>query len=511
MAHYNPEAETELRVDASPVGLGAILMQSDGKEVRPVAYASRSLTDVERRYSQTEREALAVVWGCERFHLYLYGTEFKLYTDHKPLEFIYSPKGNPPPRIERWALRLQPYRFKVVHMPGKTNPADVLSRLPVSAQPPRERNIAEEYINFIAAKAVPKAVTLEQIAQATEDDKVLRCVQQCLSDNHWPHAPDIQKFATVRDELSTSQGLLLPGTRIVIPQCLRQRTLSLAHEGHQGMVRTKQLLRQKVWWPGIDTEVENLIKTCLPCQSTRPPPAPEPLRPSTMPPKPWQSIHIDLCGPFPTGESLLVCVDACSRWPEVAILRTTTSDVIIRHLRRIFATHGLPEQVTSDNGSNLVSVEMEDFLSSHGIRHRKVTPYWPQANATVERFNRTVEKAIRTAHVEGRDWKKELDTFLLNYRATPHAMTGASPAKIMLGREIRTKVPEFSQPTQSDALRSALVRDKKNKVKMQQYHDTRNKSTSSTVLVGDMVLLKQPKSSKLATPFDPRPYRVLKR
>ncbi|CAB3985107.1 Transposon Tf2-9 poly [Paramuricea clavata] len=364
MAHYNPEAETELRVDASPVGLGAILMQSDGHETRPVAYAT--LTDVERRYSQTEREALAVVWGCEKFHLYLYGTTFKLFTDHKPLEFIYSPKGKPPPRIERWVLRLQPYRFKVVHMPGKTNPADVLSRLPISGQPTRERNVAEEYINFITEKAVPKAMTLEQISKATQDDVILQRVQQCLLHNHWPDNPDLQRFAKVRDELSASQGLLLRGTRIVVPKCLRHQTLSLAHEGHQGIVRTKQLLRQKVWWPGIDAEVETLVKTCLPCQSTMPPTVPEPLRPSTMPSKPWQSIHIDLCGPFPSGESLLVCVDACSRWPEVEIIRATSSEVIIRRLQKIFATHGLPEQVTSDNGSNLVSREIEDFFSSHG-------------------------------------------------------------------------------------------------------------------------------------------------
>ena len=88
MAHYNPEAETELRVDANPVGLGAILMQSDGQKVRLVAYASRTFTEVDRRYSQTEREALAVVLWCEKFHLYLYGTQFKLYTDHKPLKMI---------------------------------------------------------------------------------------------------------------------------------------------------------------------------------------------------------------------------------------------------------------------------------------------------------------------------------------------------------------------------------------------------------------------------------------
>ena len=284
---------------------------------------------------------------------------------------------------------------------------------------------------------------------------------------HWPDNPDLQRFAKVRDELSASQGLLLRGTRIVMPKCLRHQTLSLAHEGHQGIAHSKQLLRQTVWWPGIDAEAETLVKTCLPCQSTMPPTLPEPLRPSTMPSKPWQSIHIDLCGPFPSGESLLVCVDACSQWPEVEIIQATSSEVIIRRLQNIFATHGIPEQVTSDNGYNLVSREIEGF-SSYGIYHRKVTPYWPQANATIERFNRTVEKAIRTAHVEGRDWRKALDTFLFNYRATPHAMTGVSPAKIMFGREIRTKVPEISKSEQSETLDSALARDKRNKEKMQQ-------------------------------------------
>ena len=159
---------------------------------------------------------------------------------------------------------------------------------------------------------------LEQIAKATQEDTVLQQVQRCLLQNQWSTAPDIQQFSRVRDELSTSQGLLLKGTRIVMPKCLRRQTL--AHEGHQGIVRTKQLLRQKVWWPGMDTEAETLIKACVPCQSIMPPSTPEPLYPLRMPSKPWQSIHIDLCGPFPTGESLLVCVDACLRWPEVEII-----------------------------------------------------------------------------------------------------------------------------------------------------------------------------------------------
>ena len=89
-----------------------------------------TLSKVEQRFSQTEKEALGVVFGCEKFHIYLIGIEFELHTDHKPSEVIYHPKAKPSARIERWVLRLQQYQFKLRHRPGKTNPADVLSRKP---------------------------------------------------------------------------------------------------------------------------------------------------------------------------------------------------------------------------------------------------------------------------------------------------------------------------------------------------------------------------------------------
>ena len=175
VAHYDQSADTELKVDASLVGLGAILLQRTKGAVRPVAYTSRTLTDVERRYSQNEKEALAVVWACECFHIYLYGKPFTLFTDHKPLEIIYNPKSKPPSRIERWALRLQPYQFTIVHMAGKTNSANVLSRLPLDNQPFQERDLASvmSYINYVASNAVPKALSLEQIETATAADPVL--------------------------------------------------------------------------------------------------------------------------------------------------------------------------------------------------------------------------------------------------------------------------------------------------------------------------------------------------
>ena len=118
------------------------------------------------RYSQTEREALAVVWGCERFHMYLTGAQFDLVTDHKALEMIYSPKSKPPARIERWALRLQQYDYKVVYRRGDENPANTLSRMPLPSRQSKP-NTADEYVKFVALHAMPKGMTLEEVAEAT--------------------------------------------------------------------------------------------------------------------------------------------------------------------------------------------------------------------------------------------------------------------------------------------------------------------------------------------------------
>jgi hypothetical protein len=169
------------------VGLGAILTQktSDSGE-NIVAYASRSLSPVEQRNSQTEREALACVWGCEKFHLYVYGAPFTLITDHKPLIHIFNnPKAKPPARLERWNLRLQPYNFTVRYEPGKTNPADYISRHPLQNQPLRERNIAEEYVSLLTTSAVPIAMTLAEIQDATLKDPTLQRLAEMIRSQQW--------------------------------------------------------------------------------------------------------------------------------------------------------------------------------------------------------------------------------------------------------------------------------------------------------------------------------------
>jgi len=507
MAYFSTEAETRIIVDASPVGLGAILtqQQQDGS-YQPVIYASRTLTDTEKRYSQTEKEALAVVWGCERFQIYLLGSRFELITDHKPLEVIYSTKSKPCARIERWVLRLQPFEFTVKYKPGPTNAADALSRL-TQTDSPNEENEGDDYIRYVMQHSIPKAFYMEEIQKATEEDEELCGVMRHLQNSHEDKYKGVYKKDIT--EMSVCDDIVLKGTRIVMPESLRNRTLKLAHETHQGIVRTKQLMREKVWWPSLNKDIEKLISTCHVCQvlsdhDMRP----EPMRPTELPSRPWEHISIDLCGPFPTGENLLVVVDYYSRWPEVGLLKSTNTQSVIKALDKIFARHGLPDKLTSDNGPQFRSEEFREFLQRNAIQHRKTTPYWPQANGEVERMNRSILKAIRAANLEKKNWRSELQNFLLAYRTTPHATTGKSPAELLMNRKLRTKLPVVLETVKNSDVK---LKDSSMKTKGKEYADTVRKAEKSTISVGDKIILRQKHENKLSPKFNPIPYTVVEK
>ena len=252
MAYYNSDWETELITDASPVGLGAILTQYNSKnpdEKTIVAYASRILSDTERRYSHIEKEALASVWGCERFHIYIYGRQFKLITDNKATELIYkNPRSKPPARIQRWHIRLNQYDFRIIHRAGKTNIADFLSRQPIENP---EKPYADEYVNYIEKNAVPKAISLERVIEETKNDKVLQKVIKMIKSDKKTNDPELKPYEKIKSELTiTNNNVILRDNQIIMPKSLQETTIELAHRGHQGLEKTKRLLRSKAWFPG---------------------------------------------------------------------------------------------------------------------------------------------------------------------------------------------------------------------------------------------------------------------
>lgn len=379
--------------------------------------------------------------------MYLYGIEFELYTDHKPLETIYSSRSKPCARIERWILRLQPYRFTVKYLPGEQNIADSLSRLLQAenqAGPSAAHKLSDEFVRFVAVTASPRAMITREIEEVSAEDEEFSELRHCIKSGTWKDG-QLKQYVSVVSELCVIGKLILRGTRIVIPSKLRPRVLTLAHEGHPGIVSMKQRLRSKVWWFGIDKETARFCKTCFGYQLVSSPSHPEPIKSTPLPQGPWQDLALDLLGPLPSGDSVLVVVDYFSRYYEIEIMRSTTSEKIIESLEGIFMIHGLPLSVTSDNGPQFISSEFERYLERCRIEHKKTTPLWPQANGEVERQNRSLLKRMRIAQAKGKQWKEEVRKYLIAYRSTPHTTTGVSPAKLLFGRKIRTKLPEFHE------------------------------------------------------------------
>ncbi|XP_052809259.1 uncharacterized protein LOC128237717 [Mya arenaria] len=219
-----------------------------------------------------------------------------------------------------------------------------------------------------------------------------------------------------------------------------------------------------------------------------------------LPSQPWEHLSADFLGPLPSGENLLVIVDYYSRWIEVFIMKTTTSEKIINCLDSIFCVHGIPVSLQTDNAQNFNSKELNDYLTDLNIEHRNTTPYWPQANGEVEIQNKSIMKRLRIAHVEKKNMRTELQTYLMMYRYTPHSTTGMSPAEMLFKRKIRTKIPDISDYRVSD--HEIRDRDSERKGKGKIYGDNRRNARESDIKEGDLVLVKQKKQDKLSTVFN---------
>ena len=362
-------------------------------------------------------------------------------TDHKPLLGILGPKKGVPAvaaaRLQRWALLLAAYQYDIEFRSTKAHGnADALSRLPLQ-EGNKEKPSETRMCNLRQIESLP--LSSKTVSIATRRDPILSKVRSYIL-RGWPEqvAKSLQPYRSRIAELTVEEGCLLWGGRVIIPSSLQTTVLAELHKEHIGISRMKALARSHVWWTGMDKDIENTAKACESCQSVKQAPSRAPLHPWIWPGQPWQRLHIDFAGPF-MEKSFLIVVDAHSKWADVVEMSSTTTARTITALRRLFANHGIPEQIVSDNGPQFISSEFEGFMRRNGIRHTRVSPYHPAANGEAERFVRTFKEAMKASKGDGLTWTHRLDNFLLTYRTTPHATTGTPPCELLMGRSLRTR------------------------------------------------------------------------
>ncbi|XP_049279424.1 uncharacterized protein K02A2.6-like [Anopheles funestus] len=452
LTQYDPALPLILATDASKTGLGAVLSHkmNNGLE-RPIAYASCTMSATEQRYPVIDKEALAIVWAVKKFFNYLYARKFTLVTDHKPLTQILHPEKSLPTlcisRMANYADYLAHFNFEVVYRSTNDNKnADYCSRIPSSEKRSDVNKLAlfgggndgeDEFEGFVLHQIQQLPIRAEQIARETRKDDHLGKI---LKDLEMGRDLSNAGYKAPESKYNLVANCLLFELRFVIPCIFRPSILKDLHSAHIGMVKMKALARSYVYWPGIDTDIEKLAKACGECAQTASSPPKYNQHHWEYPSNPWDRVHVDYAGPV-AGAMLLVVVDAHSKWTEVRVTHSTTTAATIAILDDLFASYGAPVTVVTDNGPQFVSEEFKTFLQRSGVKwHKTSAPYHPATNGQAERYVQTVKKALKAMNTTSTTLSSNLNEFLQQYRKVPHSETGEPPAKLFLGRNIRSRL-----------------------------------------------------------------------
>ncbi|XP_033126376.1 uncharacterized protein LOC117124300 [Anneissia japonica] len=440
LQYYNPNKATILEVDASQKGLGACILQNG----KAVAFASKSLSPAQANYSNIERETLALVFGINRFHTYLFGKEFLVETDHKPLEMIWKkPLTSTPPRLQRQLIKIQGYDCTIKYKPGSLMVlSDTLSRLPNPSKTQDvpiklevddiEDTLNTDLMSFATSKQ-------EELQNETSNDRVLQTLWQIVIAG-WPEnikqvPEDIRVFWPYRDEIGISNGVMFNGIRVIIPKNLQTNILEQLHQGRMGIERTRRLARETVYWSGIDKDIERAIKLCQPCQEHQPSQHKEPLEPHDIPTTPWTKLSADL---FSIGkDDYIVITDYYSKYPIVHKLNITSSTTIARIVSGTMSLFGAPAEIVSDNGPQYSGQPFKEMYRNWGVKHTTSSPRYPCSNRLAERTVRTLKSLIKKCT----QTRQSIQVALLHLRATPIGPGLPSPAEMMFGRLVRTTLP----------------------------------------------------------------------
>lgn len=425
-----------VQTDASSFGIGAVLTQPYDDGERVIAYLSRSLTRQERSYSVTEQECLAVLWAIEKLRPYLEGIEFTVVTDHYSLLWLQNLK-NLTGRLARWSVRLQQYKFKIIHRKGKENVVpDMLSR---------------------SVPVVDLVATSKDQDHSLEDkwyQKVIENVRQKpLKFSGWRESEGkLWKHVSLQYPMLSRPA---DSWRLVIPKKDRRDIIISAHvpptAGHTGVFKTFSRIAEKYYWPKMRNDVANFVRQCNICSMHKAGQA-RPVDKMVSHNKvgrPWEMISTDLVGPLPRSKQgytfILVVTDYLSKFSLFFPLRKATGKAVSTILENeVFLVFGVPRIIICDNGPQYRCRQFLKMAEEYKCQVKFNALYHPRANPT-ERVNRTLKTMLAMYTSENhRTWDENIHKIACAIRTSTHETTKLTPYFINFGRNMVLSGTDYS-------------------------------------------------------------------
>lgn len=423
--------------DASGVGLGAVLSQETDQGEQVIAYASRTMTKGEQNFSATERECLAVIWAVERFRPYVEGSRFIIVTDHYSLLWLHNLK-DPQGRLARWALRLQPYDYTLVHRKGK-----------------------EHVVPDMLSRSIESKKTVVAVMEVTEiKDRWYRDMMRTVQEKG-------EKYPTWRVEDGILWKLIPTRTRVadsstewkrVVPKEDRREVLYRCHDlptaGHLGSHKTFCRLQTQYYWPKMRQDVSRYVARCTVCQTTKSKENQGPaglMGSQRVVSRPWEMVAADLIGPLPRSASgfkyILVVLDTFTKFVLLIPLRAATAALVAKHLEQdVFLIFGIPRYLICDNGAEFTGRAVKILAEEYKLRLLYNPSRHPQANPA-ERVNKTIGNLLRAYVGENhRRWDMQLPKIGFALRTASHETTGFTPAFLNFGRELTLQSKDSGPP-----------------------------------------------------------------
>ena len=497
LAYADYRLPFKLHTDASTSGLGAVLYQTQNGIDRVVAYASRSLKPAEKNYPAHKLEFLALKWAVtDKFHDYLYGSKFEALTDNNPLTYVLT-SAKLDATGQRWVAALSSYNFSLTYRSGINNKdADGLSRKvesTVSSDGVQFPEILKAISQSVSASVedhpymdsfamstsesipdgeedIPQdflrstALSRQDWIKAQREDRDICLLLDLIASGQRPDNKEVEalnldkRYIKEWDKIKIEDGILLrcssqqgqDSKQIVMPVKFRDDMFKAYHEdlGHQGRDRTLSLMKRRVYWPGMDSYVEKMIKKCDRCIRRKILPTRAADLVNITSTAPMEVICIDYLTIEPSKggiENVLVITDHFTRYAQAIPTRNQTAHTTARILYENFFVHyGFPARIHSDQGANFESKLIKSLCDLTGMKKTRTTPYHPMGNGMVERFNRTLLNMLGTLQDNQKaDWKAHLSTLTHAYNAATHDSTGFSPFYLMFGRHPRLAVDAF--------------------------------------------------------------------